>query len=155
MSTVVSGNGNNQTEETLSDFPALAGHLLLVILSFPARTIVSNLTRWSFSPFIFLYPILSYLVSPLLLFVAMIANLSFIIPFNTTHYIITSLYPVYLFCGVACIAGVAIGIGGRSVSTFLTKSFEKAEGDESGSTHVPAIRGDERRSGRRRRRVRE
>jgi hypothetical protein len=129
-----------------------AARIFLLALSF-CHSLVSNLTRWFFSPFVFLYPLLSYLVSPLSHFVATIGNVLFLTPFCTTRYILTSIYPIYAFCGVACITGIVVGIGGRGLSALLTRAFAKTEQDGTVSAYVPTPTGDERRSRRRRVRV--
>ena len=147
MSTVVSGNSNNHSQ--LTQLSALATHIFLA-----AHALVSNLSRWFFEPFIFLYPSISYLVSPLLHFVAIIANLVFITPLAATRYLLTSLYPLYVFCGVACITGIAVGMTGRALSAFLTSTLV-AEPEQDLSASVPTISGNERRSRRRSLRIRE
>ena len=153
MSTsVVSGNSNNQTESR--EFPALASHIFVAV-SF-CHTLVSKLTRWSFSPFILLHPVASYLVSPLRVFVAMIANLCLITPLSTTRYILNSLYPIYVFCGVACITGIAVGVGGRGICAFLIRMLATQEGSApANAPTTPRGNVNERRDRRRRLRMRE
>ena len=141
-----SANGsNNQTQ--LHDFAVYASHLLARAFSF-SYSFVSNATRWSFSPLFLAFPLISYLVAPLLIFATMILKVFFLAPLNMAHHILNSLYPVYAFCGVACITGIVIGMGGRSLSALLTGLFAKTEHGGSAS----AVR---RRSRRRRLRIRE
>lgn len=152
MSTVGSGESNNQNQSP--EFSALASRIFVVAVSF-SHSLVSNVFRWAFLPFIFLYPAISCLVSPLIVFATLVAKLSLITPLATTCYLLKTLHPVYVFCGVACITGIVIGMGGRALSTFLTRTFSKMEEHGTTRTHVPMARGNERRSRRRRLRTRE
>lgn len=151
MSIVVSDDSNNQS--SLHEVAALTIHIFTVAISF-SYSFVSNITRWSFSPFILVYPLISYLVAPLLVFAATIINISFLTPFSVTCYIFDSLYPIYVFCGVACITGIVVGMGGRGLSALLTKTFAKTEQHRSTPTGARAEKTSERRSRRRRLRLR-
>ena len=141
--TVVSGDGNNHSHPS-SESLDNALHIFLLALSL-CHSLVSNLTNLLFSPFIFLYPFLSYLLSPIIHFLATIANLLFLTPFTTTRYFLNSFYPIYAFCGVACITGIVVGVGARGISALLTRAFARTE-------KVPTVTEHDRRS--RRRRVR-
>lgn len=152
MSTSASGDGSRQGQ--LREFAAVATRGFAAAISF-CFSIVSSATRWSFSPFILVYPAVSYLVAPLLAFVAIVVNISVLAPLSVAHYLLSSLYPVYVFCGVACITGIMAGMGGRGLTTLLTKAFATSEQDEAAPTDVPVARGIERRSRRRRLRIRE
>ena len=129
----------------LSEFAALASRAFTVTYSF-----VFNATRWSFSPFILVYSPISYLVAPLLVSAAIVINISVLTPFSVAHYLLSSLYPVYVFCGVACITGISVGMGGRGLSALLTRILATSEQDGNAPTRVPAARGTERRNRRRR-----
>lgn len=152
MSANASGDGSHQGQ--LREFAAIATHVFTAATSF-CFSFVSNATRWSFSPFILAFPAVSYLVAPLVAFVAIVVNASILTPLSTAHYLLSSLYPVYVFCGVACITGIVIGMGGRGLAALLTRAFATSEQDGSASTDIPAARGTERRSRRRRLRIRE
>ena len=152
MSTNASGSGNNQGQ--LREFTVLANHALIVAASF-CYSFVSNATRWSFSPFILAYPAISYLVAPLLVSAAIVINVSVLTPLSVARYLLSSLYPVYVFCTVACITGVVAGMGGRGLTVLLTKMFTESEQDGDAPTDVPAARGVEGRSRRRRLRIKE
>jgi len=107
------------------------------------------------SPFTFAYPAISYLVAPLLVFVVTVINVSFLAPLSTARYILSSLYPIYVFCGVACITGIVVGMGGRGLAALLAGIFATMDQDGSTPTNVPVARGGERRSRRRRLRIKE
>lgn len=141
-----SGDGSNQGQ--LREFAVLANHALTVVSSF-CYSFVSSTARWSFSPFVLVYPAISYLVAPLLVSVVMVINISILTPFTVARYLLNSLYPVYVFCGVACITGIVAGVGGRGISTLLTRMFATSEQDGTAPTHVPAARRSGRRSRRR------
>jgi len=152
MSVIVSGDGNNPS--SIHEIAALTIHIFTLAVSF-SYSFVSNITRWSFSPFILVYPPISYLVAPLLAFAAMIINIFFLTPFRMTCYVFNSLYPVYVFCGVACITGIVVGMGGRRLSALLTRAFARTEQHGSTPTRARAEKTSERRSRRRRLRLRE
>jgi hypothetical protein len=128
--------------------------LLIVAASF-CYSFVSNATRWAFSPFILVYPAISYLVAPLLVSAAMVVNISVLAPLSVARYLLSSLYPVYVFCSVACIVGVAVGMGGRGLTVLLTKTLTGSEQGGGAPADVPAARRIERRSRRRRLRIKE
>jgi len=144
------GNGSHQGQ--LREFAAFATHAFTIATSF-CFSLVSNATRLSFSPFILAYPAISYLVAPLLVFAVMVVNISVLSPLSAAHYLLNSLYPVYVFCGFACITGVVVGLGGRGISALLTRAFARSEQGRSTPTDAPATRGTERRSRRRRLRI--
>jgi len=152
MSTGASDNGNNHSQ--LREFAAITSHAFTVAISL-CYSLVSSATRWTFSPFILVYPVISYLVAPLLVSAALVINISVLTPLDVSRYLLSSLYPVYVFCGVACITGLAIGMGGRRLSLLLTSMFATSGQDGGVPTDVPAPRGTERRSRRRRLRIKE
>jgi len=152
MSTSAPGSGNNQGQ--LREFAALANHTLTVVASF-CFSFVSNATRWSFSPFILVYPAVSYIVAPLLVSAVMVVNISVWAPLSVARYLLSALYPVYVLCSVACITGIVVGMGGRGLTALLTKIFAEPEQDGNAPANVPAARGIERRSRRRRLRIKE
>ncbi|KAF9790347.1 hypothetical protein BJ322DRAFT_382719 [Thelephora terrestris] len=147
---VVSGDGDNQ--RPLREFASHTRHGFTFVISL-CYSFVSNLTRWSLSPFVLVHPVISYLVAPLLVFVTMIINISLLAPFSAARYVLSSLYPIYVFCGIACITGVVVGIGGRVLSALLTRAFAKTERGGGPPTNLLAAKGSDRRGRRRRLRV--
>ncbi|KAF9650186.1 hypothetical protein BDM02DRAFT_3112408 [Thelephora ganbajun] len=152
MSSSESGGSSNQGQ--LRELAALAGRTFSVASSF-CYSFVSSATRWSFSPFILVYPVISYLVAPFLVFAAIIINISILAPLSIARHLLNSLYPVYVFCGVACVTGIVVGMGGRGLSALLTRTFTTLERDGSVPTGVSAARVAERWSRRRRLRIKE
>lgn len=43
----------------------------------------------------------------------------FLVPYNALTSFFVAIQPVYVFCGVACITGIVIGLGGRGVAGAL------------------------------------
>lgn len=152
MSTSVLGDGSHQGQ--LREFAAFATNAFTFATSF-SFSLVSSATRLSFSPFILAYPAISYLVAPFLVFAVMVVNISVLSPLSAARYLLSSLYPVYVFCGFACITGVVVGLGGRGLSALLTRAFARSEQDGSAPADVPMARETERRSRRRRLRMQE
>lgn len=152
MSTVVSGNSSNHGQ--LREFAVLTSRAFAIAASF-CYSFVSNVTRWSFPPFILVYQAISSLLEPLLMFGLMIIHIFILAPLNTIRYVIGSLYPIYVFCAVACITGIVVGMGGRGLSALLIRALATAGQGRSAATNVPATSGGARRSRRRRLRVRE
>lgn len=150
MSTSASGDGGHQGQ--LREFATSATHAIAVATSF-CFSLVSSATLWSFSPFILVYPAVSYLVAPLLVFVAMVIKISILAPLSAARYLLGSLYPVYVFCGVACITGIVVGMGGRGLAALLTRALVTSEQDGGAPTDVPVARGTETRNRRRRLRI--
>lgn len=140
------GDGSNQGQ--LREFAVLANDAVAVVASF-CYSFVSNAARWSFAPFVLVYPAISYLLAPLLVSVGMVVNISVLTPLNVARYLLSSLYPVYVFCGVACITGIAVGVSGRGISALLAGMLATSEQDGPAPTDVPAARGIGRRSRRR------
>lgn len=143
--------GASRDSSQTREFAAFATNAFVVATSF-CFSFVSNATRWSFSPFILIYPVISYLAAPLLVFAATVINIFVMVPLSMAHHLLISLYPVYVFCGVACVTGIVVGMGGRGLSAILTRTLAASEQD--GSTDIPAG-GAERRNRRRRRRIKE
>jgi hypothetical protein len=153
QSTVVSDN-NSSNHGQLREFVLLTTRAFTIAASF-SYSFVSNATRWSFPPFILVYHAISSLLAPLLVFGLMIIHVFILAPLNVTRYVLSSLYPIYIFCVVACITGIVVGMGGRGLSALLIRALATAEQGRSAAMNVPAKSGGARRSRRRRLRVRE
>ena len=148
------GDSSNQPQGQLGEFAVLANHVFAVAVSF-CYSLISNATRWTLSPFFLVYPAISYLLAPITVSVAMVIDISVLAPLSVARYLLSSLYPVYVFCSIACITGIVAGMGGRGLSALLTRMFARSEQNGSAPTDVPAARGIERRSRRRRLRIKE
>lgn len=66
-------------------------------------------------------PFVLYLISPLVLFIKIVLGIFFVIPYNGVVDFFVAVQPFYVFCGVACISGAVIGLGGRMVAGFISE----------------------------------
>lgn len=91
-------------------------------------------------------PIALYILSPIFTLCSVLFDILVLMPFKTAVYLLDALYPLYVFCGVACITGCLLGLGGRYLSDVLVKmaaesvSRESPGGEEelsSSSTSTP------------------
>ncbi|TFK33087.1 hypothetical protein BDQ12DRAFT_448712 [Crucibulum laeve] len=64
-------------------------------------------------------PILAYVLAPITVFCEVAFGFFVLTPYRTTVYLLEAMYPVYVFCGVACITGGLLGLAGRSLSQIL------------------------------------
>lgn len=152
MSTGVLGDDSDQGQ--LRDLAAFASNVFTITTSF-CFSFVSNATRWTFSPLTLAYPSISYLLAPFLVFAATVINVSILAPLSAARDLLNSLYPVYVFCGVACITGIMVGLGGRGISVLLTRTLATSEQEENAPMDIPEARRGERRNRRRRLRIKE
>jgi hypothetical protein len=63
--------------------------------------------------FLFPFPILLYILAPVIVFVQLLFDLVVTTPYRVISYLSDAFYPVYVFVGVACITGALVGLGGR------------------------------------------
>ncbi|KAK1233055.1 hypothetical protein PQX77_003782 [Marasmius sp. AFHP31] len=66
------------------------------------------------------FAILLYVFAPAIVFVQVILDVVVFIPYRACVYFVDALYPLYVFCGVACITGVLIGGLGRALASWTT-----------------------------------
>ncbi|KAJ6607176.1 hypothetical protein B0H10DRAFT_2073028 [Mycena sp. CBHHK59/15] len=66
-------------------------------------------------PIVFLSPLpaLLYILAPLIVFVNLFLDVAVYTPYRVITYLSDAFYPLYVFLGVACIAGALVGLGGR------------------------------------------
>lgn len=85
---------------------------------------VVTLTSYASAPVIHLakipLPAILYILSPLIVFCQIIVGVFFLVPYNAIVGFFVAIQPVYVFCGVACITGAVIGLGGRGVAGVLS-----------------------------------
>jgi hypothetical protein len=68
-------------------------------------------------------PVVLFLLSPLTTFLHYLAAVLFFIPYTYGVYVATEVvHPLYVFCGVACLTGVLLGLLGRTLSSVLVAS---------------------------------
>jgi hypothetical protein len=65
---------------------------------------------------------LSYILAPLTTFASILFSVAFRVPFSFTAWLLDALFPLYVFCGVACIVGALLGYCGRLISLNMIKA---------------------------------
>jgi hypothetical protein len=88
--------------------------LLRALLSQSSRVVVALAT-----PFLMLAPLISSLFAPITLIFHIILDAVIYTPYAIISSVTAALYPLYIFCAVACISGAALGIIGRSLITLV------------------------------------
>ncbi|KAG2144083.1 hypothetical protein BD769DRAFT_1748006, partial [Suillus cothurnatus] len=86
--------------------------LLRTFLSQASRVVVALA-----SPLLIFVPLISRLLAPVILVLHIILDATVYTPYTIASNVAAALYPLYMFCGVACIFGVILGILGRSLVT--------------------------------------
>lgn len=66
-------------------------------------------------------PIVLYLFAPIFVFINIAITLFVRLPYSTLVYLTDALYPFYVLCGVACIAGGVFGLSGRLLCQVLMR----------------------------------
>jgi hypothetical protein len=67
--------------------------------------------------------IILYVISPVLAFVQIVLGVLLVNPYHAIVNFFLVVQPFYVFCGVACISGTVIGLGGRRVARALTSAL--------------------------------
>ncbi|KAG2144046.1 hypothetical protein BD769DRAFT_1747975 [Suillus cothurnatus] len=84
------------------------------------RTFLSQASRIVIvlaSPLLILVPLISRLLAPVILIFHIILDATVYTPYTIASNVAATLYPLYMFCGVACIFGVVLGFLGRFLVT--------------------------------------
>ncbi|KAJ3720638.1 hypothetical protein FB446DRAFT_739307 [Lentinula raphanica] len=89
--------------------------------------LASSVTRTTFlypsalvlSPLAVLLSISLYILAPVTVFIQTLHNLLILTPYHVVTYLLEAIYPVYVFCGVACITGAIVGILARQIVLYL------------------------------------
>ncbi|KAK7058625.1 hypothetical protein VNI00_002261 [Paramarasmius palmivorus] len=99
-------------------------------------------------PFIALspHPILLYILAPFTVFIQIVLSILVVSPYRVLLYFSDVFYPVYVFCGVACITGGLVGVLGRVLTYLVIGMVQKKPGvrfedeadDEDGEKEVMA-----------------
>ncbi|KAG0694902.1 hypothetical protein DFH29DRAFT_298660 [Suillus ampliporus] len=84
--------------------------LLRTFLSQTLRVVVALVT-----PLLIFVPLVFRLLAPVILVFHIILDAAVYTPYAIISSVASALYPVYIFCGVACISGAVLGILGRSL----------------------------------------
>jgi hypothetical protein len=110
----------------MSDSPAIAQ--LVPLLSrassavvstaqFTGRTLLSVLSAIvALSP----HPLILHVLAPLIISVQILLDFLVFTPISIVRAVAIALYPIYVFVGVACIAGLVMGTAGRMLAQSLT-----------------------------------
>ncbi|KAF5326249.1 hypothetical protein D9611_000651 [Ephemerocybe angulata] len=64
-------------------------------------------------------PILAYIFAPVTVFLGYLFYIFVFAPYSTLLYLLEALHPLYVFCGVACLTGILLGLVGRGVAAVL------------------------------------
>lgn len=97
-----------------------AGSALLSGISVASRFFASLLSTTAHSILIFSpIPILLYIFAPVIVFSELVVDVFVRLPYQLAAYLLDAFYPVYVFCGVACIIGALFGLFGRLLAGFL------------------------------------
>ncbi|KAF9239488.1 hypothetical protein BU15DRAFT_61992 [Melanogaster broomeanus] len=75
------------------------------------------------TPLYVLWPIIVAVVSPITVVISIMLDVVVLTPFSIIRTIAVALYPLYIFCAVACISGAAVGIVGRYATATILGSF--------------------------------
>lgn len=98
-----------------------------------ARSIVA----WAAYPLLVLMkaqlPLILYILSPIIVFGQIILGLFFVIPYHILVDFFVAVQPFYVFCGIACITGAVVGLGGRFLAAMFNVIIEGP-----GETEKPA-----------------
>ncbi|KAG1873430.1 hypothetical protein C8R48DRAFT_694427 [Suillus tomentosus] len=100
--------------------------LLRTFLSQASRLVVALAT-----PLLIFVPLISRLLGPVILVFQIVLDVALYTPYTIISSVAVALYPIYMFCGVACIFGAVLGILGRSLVTLsnniIAPELPKAE----------------------------
>ncbi|KAF8969547.1 hypothetical protein BDZ97DRAFT_1915104 [Flammula alnicola] len=104
-----------------------------IAASFSVLTSASRVVLSLFRPLLLLspLPVLSYIFAPLLVFLDIVATIFIRSPYRILVYLLDALFPLYVFCGVACITGGLLGLIGRVLCRVVVASVQVQ--DESAS----------------------
>lgn len=81
--------------------------------------ILRTISRTLFTPFLAIIPIAFYLLSPIIISSQILFDTFVGMPYRAAVYVLQALYPIYAFIGVACLAGIVVGVGARQVVNFV------------------------------------
>ncbi|KAG2039084.1 hypothetical protein BDR03DRAFT_1090796 [Suillus americanus] len=113
--------------------------LLRTFLSQASRIVVALAT-----PLLIFVPLISRLLAPVILVFHIVLDATVYTPYTIISNVAAALYPLYMFCGVACIFGAVLGILGRSLVTLsnniIAPELPKAAGSLQGLSMRPRKR---------------
>lgn len=65
---------------------------------------------------------LAYLLAPVMTFVSIVFSITIRTPYTFVSWLLDAVFPLYVFCGVACITGGLLGFGGRILSRNMIRA---------------------------------
>ncbi|KDR78114.1 hypothetical protein GALMADRAFT_266647 [Galerina marginata CBS 339.88] len=72
-------------------------------------------------------PILLYVFAPLIVFADILTSIFIRSPYRAIVYLLDALFPLYVFCGVACITGAILGLTARILCRIIVNSVQAEE----------------------------
>jgi hypothetical protein len=109
--------------QQLLPYVVSGGVALFSGISVVFRSLIHLISASSRSIFIFSpLPFVFYLLAPAFVFLQLVANVFVVLPYRTTLSLLDVFYPIYVFCGVACIAGGLVGLSGRLITGMLVEA---------------------------------
>ena len=116
----------------LSPYISQTASVLLTAITFLTHALGFLISK-IYYPIFLLSPlsIILYLLSPAIVLAEVVLDMLVATPYHISLYLLDAFYPVYVLCGVACIVGALLGIGGRMTTTMLV---DMAVGPNEGRT---------------------
>lgn len=117
----------------LDYFPLVASVAVRTTHSFFRFTSWLVRTTLSYSGLVVLSPLASvlsaslYIFAPVIVFAQVLLDIFVFTPYGLAVYFVDAMYPVYVFCGVACITGVIIGGFARWLVSWITEQSQLEE----------------------------
>jgi hypothetical protein len=122
----------------LSPYISQTASVLLTAITFLTHALGFLISKISYPIFLLSpLPIILYLLSPAIVFAEVVLDMLVATSYHISLYLLDAFYPVYVLCGVACIVGALLGIGGRMTTTMLV---DMAVGPNERRTHQPSLR---------------
>ena len=131
------------TDPDLAPISVIIQHVPIV-LSYTARTVISF---WSFASWVirsalsyptllllppvgFILSIIFYLFAPFIVFFQVLLDVLVFTPYNLVLYFLDAVFPLYVFCGVASITGILIGLLAKRLVFQINEIAKFAVADE-------------------------
>ena len=72
-------------------------------------------------------PIVLYVIAPVTVFLDLVVAIFIRAPYNGVLYLLDALFPLYVFCGVACITGGLLGLTARILCRVIINLVRRGE----------------------------
>jgi len=130
----------------MSQTPALLPLLFPHILSFLSRVPPNVLKLVAYFSHL-TATLLTYIFAPVIAFSSILYAIAVETPLSLLKWSLEALFPLYVFCGVACITGGLLGFCGRFLCSVIIKSLsaERWQKDKKYYQETPKTDPDERR----------